>query len=173
MNRIIIHLNLNLISRLIGVRLFLELNDSLPRVVLQKDHISGGVSERLVLAIEFFLVTAPWIPVRTYQVVPVASVRIVEHVAGFLYLVYVAYSYADPWGQFDYSHAPFLDWHCFWYYEGKLTWKAGLEYQQSLTARLVHLGMCRAQKHHISGFQVLRKTHFDFSWLINRQRKKI
>jgi len=125
MNRIVIRLNLNLIGRLIRVRLFLELNDSLPRVVLQKDHISGGVSEGLVLAIELFLVTAPWVPVGTDQVVAVASVRVVEHVAGFLYLVYVAYSHPDPWGQFDYSHAPFLDWHCFWYYEENLLERQG------------------------------------------------
>ena len=113
MHRVIIGLYFQLISGLIRIRLLLKFDDSIPWIVFEMNNVSSCVRKGLELAIKLFLVTAPWIPVWTDQIISVSVVRVMEHKVCFFYLIYVAYSHSDPGGQLDYPDAPFFYWHSF------------------------------------------------------------
>ena len=112
-NRVSIVLYLQLVSGLVRVRLLFESYHPQFGIILNMDHIVCRIAEWLKLAVELFLITAPRVPVRTYQIVTMSSIRIVEHVLCFLYLTKMTDPDSNPRSKFYYPNSPFLYRHCF------------------------------------------------------------
>lgn len=125
MHRIIICLNLQLISRLIRIWLLFKLYNLLFWIVLQMYNITCRICKWLKFTIILFFITTPWISIRTYEIISMTSVRIVEHIIWFLYCVYMADTNTNPWCKFYYAYTPSFYCLCFYFYNKNLLDKQG------------------------------------------------
>lgn len=88
--------------------LFLELEDFLFRVILQRDGIAGLEGEGLEFAIEFGLEATPGVPIGADEVTAMLGRTVVELPVGLLQLVDMAGTHPDPRRQLGDFYSPFF-----------------------------------------------------------------
>lgn len=97
MNWVIIDLYFQFKCRFIRIWLFPKEDSMLFRIILNMNNIISGECKWLKMTIKLFFITTPWVTIWTNQVTSMTSICIIEVKIGFFYLVYMTYSYSDPW----------------------------------------------------------------------------